>query len=409
MRPNKMNMKQKRLMLLGGLRYLIPVIEEAHKLGVYVITADYLPDNYAHKYSDEYCNVSIIDKEAVLAKAKELEIDGILSHAVDPGVVSAAYVAEKMGLPFQCSYEAACILQDKSLFRKFLSDNGFNCPHAKGYNNIEEALQDIDYYNWPVIVKPVDSAGSKGVTKVDIPDELPEAIEIALASSMSKNFIIEDFLEKEGFSAGSESFVVDGKLVYNAFYDQYFDNEAVNPYTPSAEVWPSMMAVEYQGEIKRELQRLIDLLGISSGLFNVECRVCKNGKTYLMEVSPRAGGNRLAEMLNHAADVNINEAETRKALGLPLGDIHEPNYRGHYAIKVLYSEHEGIFDGIEIDETFRREHVIEEEIRIDIGDKVNSFAGANAAFGTLFLRFDTREELANALECQKEWIKIILK
>ena len=75
-------MKQKKLMLLGGLRYLLPVIEEAHKLGIYVITADYLPDNIAHKYSDEYCNVSIIDKEAVLKEAQRLQIDGILSHAV---------------------------------------------------------------------------------------------------------------------------------------------------------------------------------------------------------------------------------------------------------------------------------------------------------------------------------------
>ena len=402
-------MKQKRLMLLGGLRYLLPVIEEAHKLGAYVITADYLPNNIAHKYSDEYCNVSIIDKDAVLKAALELQIDGILSHAVDPGVVSAAYVAEQMGLPFQCSYHAACILQDKSLFRKFLADNGFNCPHAKGYNNVEDALKDIDYFTWPVIVKPVDSAGSKGVTKVETPGELPNAIETALAVSISKNVIIEDFLEKEGFSVGAESFVVNGKLLYNGFYDQYFDNEAVNPYTPSAEVWPSIMPSLYQEEIKQELQRLIDLLGITTGLFNVECRVCKNGKAYLMEVSPRAGGNRLAEMLNYAADVNINEAETRKALGLPLNNIHEPNYKGHFAIKVLYSEQAGIFNGIEIDETFRREHVIEEEIRISIGDRVESFAGANAAFGTLFLTFKSREELTKAFMYQKEWLKIKLK
>ena len=85
-------MKQKRLMLLGGLRYLVPVIQAAHEQGYYVITCDYLPGNIAHRYSDEYCNVSIIDKEAVLAVAKEKEIDGIMSFAVDPGVVTAAYV-----------------------------------------------------------------------------------------------------------------------------------------------------------------------------------------------------------------------------------------------------------------------------------------------------------------------------
>lgn len=402
-------MKQKKLMLLGGLRYLLPVIEEAHKLGVHVITADYLPDNIAHKYSDEYCNVSIIDKEAVLKAAQQLEIDGILSHAVDPGVVSAAYVAEQMGLPFQCSYKAACILQDKSLFRKFLAENGFNCPHAKGYNNAEDALKDVDYFEWPVIVKPVDSAGSKGVTKVENPKDLAQAIEIALASSISKNFIIEDFLEKEGFSAGAESFVVDGKLVYNGFYDQYFNDEASNPFTPSAEVWPSIMKQGYQEEIKSELQRLITLLGITTGLFNVECRVCKNGKAYLMEVSPRAGGNRLAEMLNYAADVNINEAETRKAIGLPICNIHEPNYKGHFAILVLHSEKEGIFDGITIDDDFRIEHIIEEEVRVSPGDKITSFSGANAALGTLFLKFKTREELAEALQNQNNWLKVMVK
>lgn len=396
-------------MLLGGLRYLLPVIEEAHKLGAYVITADYLPDNIAHKYSDEYCNVSIIDKDAVLAKAKELEIDGILSHAVDPGVVSAAYVAEQMGLPFQTSYKAACILQDKSLFRQFLKENGFNCPHAKGYDNIEDALKDVDYYDWPVIVKPVDSAGSKGVTKVENPKDLPQAIKVALESSFSKKIIIEDFLEKEGFSVGSESFVVDGKLSYNGFYDQYFNDEASNPYTPSAEVWPSVMKQEYQEEIKSELQRLVTLLQITTGLFNVECRVCKNGKAYLMEVSPRAGGNRLAEMLNYAADVNLNEAETRKSMGFSIGDIHEPKYKGHFAILVLHSEKEGIYDGITIDKDFRVKHIIEEEVRVSIGDKVSSFSGANAALGTLFLKFETREDLEMALENQNEWLKINLK
>lgn len=395
-------------MLLGGLRYLLPVIEEAHKLGVYVITADYLPDNIAHKYSDEYCNVSIIDKDAVLEAAQRLQIDGIMSFAVDPGVVSAAYVAEKMGLPFQCSYEAACILQDKSRFRQFLSENGFNCPKAKGYSNAEDALKDLDYFDWPVIVKPVDSAGSKGVTKVVEHKDLAAAIELALASSISRKFIIEDFLEKDGFSVGSESFVVDGKLVYNGFYDQLFDDESANPFTPSAEVWPSVMSQEYQSEIKAELQRLVELLGITTGLFNVECRVCKNGKAYLMEVSPRAGGNRLAEMLNHAADINIIEAGTRKALGLDIKDINEPNYKGHFAILVLHSKKEGIFGGIDIDEAFREKHIIEEEIRVNKGDKVSAFSGANAAIGTLFLRFESREDLEFALVTQKDWIQIKL-
>ena len=118
----------KKLLLLGGAQYLLPVIEEAHKLGLYVITCDYLPDNIAHKHSDEYRNVSIIDKDAVLSTARELGIDGIMSFACDPGVVTAAYVAEKLDLPFAGSYEAVSILQNKGLFRRFLPSTASPSP-----------------------------------------------------------------------------------------------------------------------------------------------------------------------------------------------------------------------------------------------------------------------------------------
>lgn len=399
-------MKQKKLMLLGGIRYLLPAIEAAHKHGIYVITVDYLPNNIAHKYSDEYHNVSILDKEAVLALAKELQIDGVLSYAVDPGVVAAAYVAEQMKLPFSCSYETACILQDKALFRQFLTENGFNAPIAKGYTSKEDALNDIEIYHWPVIVKPVDSAGSKGVSKVVDPNELLNAIDHALEESHNGHFIIENFLEKEGLSSGSESFFVNGKLLYNGFYDQYFDQEATNPYTPSAECWPADKPESILAEVRSELQRLGDLLHIRTGIFNVEWRVCKDGKVYLMEVSPRAGGNRLAEMLNYAADVDIIEAEVMQAVGEPVVNIHEPNYKGVYAIYVLHSEKTGVFKGIEIDNQFKKEHVFEEEIRVTIDSHIDAFTGANQALGTLFLKFSSIEEMHQNLSRIVNTIKI---
>ena len=395
-------------MLLGGIRYLLPAIEAAHKHGCHVITVDYLPNNIAHQYSDEYYNVSIIDKEAVLQLAQELQIDGILSFAVDPGVVTAAYVAEKMGLPFTCSYEAACILQNKARFRQFLSENGFNVPTAKGYSYIEEALNDVALFHWPVIVKPVDSAGSKGVTRVDDPKDLEQAITHALDESHNGHFIIEDFLEKDGLSSGSESFVVDGQLCYNGFYDQYFDNEAVNPFTPSAECWPSNKDEKYLNEIRSELQRLFTLLNVRTGLFNIEWRVCTDGKCYLMEVSPRAGGNRLAEILRIAADVDLIDAEVRKAVGEPVSDIHEPNYDGFYAIYVLHSNCSGRFMELSIDNAFEKEFVLEKEIRVEKGQMVYSFEGANNAIGTLFLKFRALIQLQDALHSIDKYVEIKL-
>ena len=400
---------QKKLLLLGGLKYSMPIIEEAHKLGSYVITADNVPDNIAHKYSDQYVNVSVIDKDMVLQKAIDLQIDGVLSHAVDPGVTTAAYVAEKMKLPYQCSYNAAKILQNKYLFRNFLRENHFNCPNATSFTNIEDALSSINDLMLPIIVKPVDSAGSKGVSKVDALENLPEALNEALEYSISNEIIVEEYIESHGFPFGIESFVVNGELRYNGFYDQYFDSESSNPFVPVAEIWPSVMSEEIQGKVKNELQRLFTLLQINTGLFNVECRLGKNNKVYLMEVSPRGGGNRLAEMLNYASDVNLIQAETSKALGIPLCEIHEPNYNGHYAIVVLHSLESGIYDELIIDNDVRTNYLIEEEVRVVRGDSVNNFSAANTSIGTLFMRFKSRKELDHILNTQSNWLKIKLK
>lgn len=380
-------------MLLGGIRYLLPAIEVAHKHGIHVITVDYLPDNIAHKYSDEYHNVSILDKEAILDLAQELKIDGILSFAVDPGVVTAAYVADQMCLPFTCSYESACILQDKSLFRRFLADNGFNVPNARGYKNAEDVVRDVDYFNWPVIVKPVDSAGSKGVSRVDEPKNLPTAIAHALDQSHNGHFIVEDFLELEGYQSSADCFSVNGELVYADYSDQLFDKDAANPYTPALEIWPSTMKREHQDFLSQELQRLIKLLRCGTGLYNVESRLCKNGKPYIMEVSPRAGGNRIAELQRIGTGIDLIEAEVLKAVGEPLSsEITMPKYDGCYVNDIIHSLQAGTFQGIEYDEQFMKEHVISEAIYPAIGDHVDAFHGANNAIGSVFLKFADREQ-----------------
>ncbi len=400
---------QKKLMLLGGIRYLLPAIEAAHKHGIYVITVDYLPDNIAHKYSDEYHNVSILekDKEKVLALAKELKIDGILSYAVDPGVVAAAYVAEQMGLPFTCSYESACILQDKSRFRKFLAENGFNAPHAKGYVNAEDVIKDVDYFNWPVIVKPVDSAGSKGVSRVDAPKDLSKAIAHALEESHNGHFIVEDFLELDGYQSSADCFSVDGKLVYADYSDQLFDKDAANPYTPALEIWPSTMKQEHQDNLTEELQRLLTLLNCGTGLYNVESRLCKNGKPYIMEVSPRAGGNRIAELQRIGTGIDLIEAEVLKAVGEPLpNNITMPQYDGCYVNDIVHSLTAGTYQGITYDESFLKNHVVSEAIYPSIGDHVEAFHGANNAVGSIFLKFASRGDCDEKKAKLSDYIKI---
>ena len=399
---------KKKLMLLGGLRYLLPVIKEAHKQGYHVITVDYLPDNIAHKHSDEYYNVSILDKEAVLELAKKLKIDGIMSFAVDPGVIAAAYTAEKLGLPFQGSYEAVRILQDKALFRKFLAEHGFNVPKAKGYDSAEDALADCDFFNWPVIVKPVDSAGSKGVRKVDCPLQLQDAVEYALSESHNGHFIIEDFLEKQGHSSDSECFTINGHLVFCSFSDQRFDLRAQNPYTPAAYSWPSTMPKDAQHELRAEIQRLISLLNLKSGIYNIETRLCTDGKPYIMEVSPRGGGNRLAEMLHYAADSNLISNAGKVAMNEKPCGLTGPTYDGFLAELILHADKDGVFECLNIDPQYA-DNIVEADLWIKPGDMVRGFNGANNAIGTLVLRFPTKETLETYMADINALCKVVVR
>ena len=398
----------KKLMLLGGMRYLVPVIEAAHKLGVYVITCDYLPNNIAHKYSDEYCNVSILEKDKVLEKAKELKIDGILSFACDPGVVTAAYVAEKMGLPSSGPYESVEILQNKGKFRKFLTENNFTVPVAKQYTDIETALNDTEMFNWPVIVKPTDSAGSKGVTKVEEKDKLKDAINYALKFSHSNEFIIEDFLEKVGDSSDCDSFSIDGKLKFVSFSAQKFDENCENPYTPAAYTWPTSISKKHQKELTNEIQRLLTLLNMKSSIYNIETRECTNGKAYIMECSPRGGGNRLAEMVRYITGVDMITNIVKVALGMEPDSIEQQEIKDNWAEIILHSEKEGTFEKLWISDEISS-NIVENDLWIKEGTKVGGFSGANEAIGTLILKFNNETQMNNMLNNINDYINVIVQ
>lgn len=399
-------MKQKKLMLLGGLRYLLPVIEAAHKQGYYVITADYLPNNIAHKYSDEYCNVSIIDKEAVLKEARRLQIDGIMSFACDPGVVAASYVQNQMGLPSFGPFESVEILQNKDKFRAFLALHGFNVPQAKGYDSIEAAMLDASSYPWPVIVKPTDAAGSKGVTRVDKVEDLEPALVYAFKHSLSGHIIVEEFIEKQGCSSDTDSMSIDGKLVFTSFCAQRFDANATNPYTPAAYSWPSTFTKEEEDYLTKEIQRLITLLNLKTVVYNIETRIGSNGKPYIMELTPRGGGNRLCEMLRYATGVDMITAITRVIVGDPIDPIKQKPYNGHWAEIILHADQTGTFQELVISKSEYQDYVVETDLWVQRGDHVDSFEGANNAIGTLVMKFPTAEELEYAITHQQEWLSV---
>ena len=331
-----------------------------------------------------------------------------MSFGVDPGVIAASYVQNQMGLPSFGPFESVEILQNKDKFRAFLTKNKFNVPQAKGFDSVEAAMQEIYWYPFPVIVKPTDAAGSKGVTRVDKPEDLKAALEYAMKHSISGRIIVEEFIDKQGCSSDTDSMSIDGKLVFTSFCAQRFDDNATNPYTPAAYSWPSTFTKEQETYLASEIQRLITLLGLKTVVYNIETRIGTNGKPYIMELTPRGGGNRLSEMLRYATGVDMITAITRAMVGDPIAPIEQKPYNGHWAEIILHADKEGTFEGIEISEDLKAE-VVEKDLWVKLGDHVDSFEGANNAIGTLVLKFQTAEGLERSITNQKDWLKIVVK
>lgn len=398
---------QKKLMILGGSNSLIPTIEAAHKLGLHVITVDYLPNNIAHRYSDEYHNVSVIDQQAVLALAQRLKVDGISSFACDAGVISASFAANAMGLPCH-PHESVLILQNKQRFRQFLRDNGFNAPWSKSFHNCEEAIAAIDKeIIFPCIVKPTDSNGSRGVACINSPAEAVSAIRAAFGYSRSGEIIIEAYIDCLYPPSDSDCFSVAGEMKFVSFSAQYFDKAEGIRFTPAGFSWPSPMPAEHQHYLAAELQRLVSLLHLNTSIYNVESRVGTDGKPYIMECSPRGGGNRIAEMIRYSTGVDLIENDVRAAVGMPLLEFPESyDYQGSWGSVILHANREGRLKEVKITNDDYKRCLVDTHLLYQPGDTVQPFTSGDKALGSMLFHFADQATLRQAITTANQWVQV---
>lgn len=398
----------KKILLLGGSAQQIIAIETAKRLGYYTVLCDFLTDNPGQYAADKFYLVSTTDKEAVLEVARKENVDGVLAYASDPAVPTAAYVAEKMELPGS-PYESVEILCNKDRFREFLADNNFWTPGAKGYTDLRIAIEDLknNYFKYPVIVKPVDSSGSKGVSRIDSIDEVYDKLEYAMSFSRGKKIIIEEFVEKFGYQIAGDGLSVNGKLVFRYFANDHFNAKCINPFVPISASFPYNMPKEVQDKIHNEIQRLLDLLHMKTTTYNFDMRIDKDYNIYLMEVAPRDGGNYIPDVIKYATGVDLVECSVRAAMGEKI-ELDNVKAEGYYSYFAVHSLENGILKNIEFTEEGKH-HIIENHLIKKSGDEVKAFTGANTTLGCLVMKFDNMEQMLYMMDHSEEWCKVVLE
>lgn len=376
-----------KLLFLGGAPSQVPIIEEAKQRGHYIITCDYLPDNPGHKLADEYHNISTIDKELVLKLAKNLKIDHIIAYASDIAVQTAAFVSQEMGLPYN-SYQSVKLLTEKDLFRDLLMKNRFNCPKFISVSSLEELQAKSTELSYPFIVKPTDSAGSKGVRKVEKHADLEEAFDYAKAFSRNGRVIAEEFINNSIADLHGDGFVVNGELIFLCLGDHVFSSKKY-PFNPNGTTWPSSVANRYVSKIEKDIKQIIKKSGFRDGPINVEARVNQEGNDYIMEIGPRSGGHFVPQAIYHATGFNMVSAMIDLVEGK---EVIKPNNKNKYSSYLsLFSEKGGKFSRISISEEFNT-FIKERYIYVNAGDKIFDYKNASAAIGILIFSFEKLEE-----------------
>lgn len=385
----------KKVLFLGAAAPQIPPIQYAIDQGYYVITCDYLPSNPGHLLAHESHDVSTTDMEAVLELSRRLDINGIVAYASDPAAPTAAYVAEKLGLPGN-PFSSVEVLARKDKFRDFLVTHGFNSPRSRSFHRVEEARQWLSQLELPAFIKAVDSSGNKGMTCLEHADELDDAFAYALSFSRAGRVVVEERIPGVGFQIDSDAFMVEGELRFWQWADAHFDTACIPPF-PIANSVPSTLDPTVGRHAAMELERMLKILGFRAGAFNVEFMVGPQGEIWFLEVGPRNGGDGIPDTLKLATGVDLARYTVEAALGHGCSDLVNAPPRGYWSNYVVHSLQSGWLEGIRYSD-FIRQRIVQEMIWAKPGDPVATAKGSNNTLGILILSFRSHGEMLEIIE-----------
>jgi len=391
------------LMFLGAAHMQMPPIEYARNHGYRIITVDYKPDNPGHQLADRWYDCSTTNLKGVLRIAESEDIDGIVAYASDPAAPTAAYVGNQLGLPSN-PYESVLTLAHKNRFRHFLAENGFNTPIAKSFTDKSEAEIFFVSLNTSAFIKPIDSSGSKGVTKISKLSELNDAFDHALKYSLSNQVLIENAIERNGYQIDSDIFLKNGKLAFTCWGDQHQD-PSCHPYVPIGISFPSLLSERQIQNAESQIQSVLSLLGFEEGPFNVEFIIDQHDDVWLIEIGPRNGGNRIPDVIKYATGVDLVAATVESALGndykLPLNS----EVNGNWSSYIVHSTKDGTYQNLNLSNDIK-EMIIEEDIWKRQGDELRKFQGSNDTVGTMILRFPSHEAMCQIMDDMNRYISI---
>ncbi|WKA58240.1 hypothetical protein QWY16_17335 [Planococcus shenhongbingii] len=401
---------QKKILILSGIVQMIDVIETAQRMGLYTIVTDRDPSSPAKKYADKHYNISTSDTEKLAEIARAEGVDGIFNAFDDVNTWNAQALCQELDLPFYATAEQLEICSDKNKFKEYC--RAFGAPVIEEYelddDLSEENLKKLKY---PVIIKPVDSYASQGITVCHSPEEVRTGYEKALGFSKLKKVIVERFVD-EAYGVQTIYTIQNGNIVLNGVADRFVHKHSEEfPPLPIAMIFSSQHREQYIESVDPYVRKLIEGIGIRNGVVFIQS-LFENGSFYIYEMGFRLGGSQLYSIIEKQTGVNQVEMMLALALGENIDHLDMSLYdNGHMPYPscnlpiLLKGGTISEITGIDIIRELPA--VIHTAISKSAGDEVRVTGSYTQMFGRFTIVANSTEELHDTISTIYDKLKIV--
>lgn len=390
----------KKFMILGAGIYQVPLIKKAKEMGLQTLVVS-VPGEYpGFQYADRIFELDTRDYENILKVAEKEKIDGICTSGTDVAVVTIGYVCEKLGLP-GISYQASQVVTDKARMKEAFQRKQVRAARYRKVFSLEEAKEAAKEIGFPVIVKRVDSSGSRGIVKVTEMESLRAAYDEARTGSKVSYVLIEELLK--GKEIGVDGFVKDGKLVFLAPHEKFVYHGAKIT-VPMGHGFPLLEDRAVQEEIACQMQLAVEATGIDQCPVNADIFVYDQ-KAWIIEIGGRTGATCIPELIEIYYGFNFYEKMIRNALGEEV--IFEEKEKTPCMAKLLVSPVDGRITGIDQEGLYEiGKKGVEIQLDYPAGHQVSAMENGTDRIGHVIARCSSESELDYTIRRVQKYIQI---
>ena len=378
-----------KIAIIGASYLQMPVIEKAKEKGLETHVFAWAAGDVGEKAADFFYPISIVEKDQILEKCREIGIDGICTIASDLAAITVNYVAEKMGL-IGNPMDAVEVSTNKHKMRLCFEEHGDPSPKSIRVTSVED-LKGVEL-SYPVIVKPVDRSGSRGITKLTSPEGLQEAIERSMEQGFEKCALVEEFATGQEYSVEFISW--EGKHTFLALTKKY--TTGAPDFIETGHMEPAPVSDEVLEEVKAVVSHALTSLGIRYGASHSELKIAKDGTIRLIEIGGRMGGDNIgAALVKLSTGYDFVDAVIDVAMGVePTAKKSLSSVAG---IRFIFSK-----EDLKVLDRIRSEHpeiLVEEDVHEITDQKVTD---SGSRFGYYLMNANDRALIEQYLPEQPE-------